>query len=222
MGPPGPPSPPQPPATCAATMAGMTCKPGPEVVQYCTGGPACILSKPKSVRAYSGAVGECTCKTAESTCPAGTRLDACLCRVEQADSAWAGAAADMQSWAGNQQSSWDQDSEDQGGDEKNFKPPPPSVSWALTAVQPTCGGVCFCTATNVKPIYAGKSPDRLVAQAVCVACDSNPPSPSPQQPSSQQPSSQQSYQQPLSQQSYQQPSSQQPFQPPLQLSSTRT
>jgi len=110
-----------------------------------------------------------------------------------------------------------------------------SVSWALTAVQPTCGGICFCTATNVKPIYAGKSPDRLVAQAVCVACDSNPPSPSPQQPSSQQPyqqpssqqnyqqpSSQQSYQQPLSQQSYQQPSSQQPFQPPLQLSSTRT
>ena len=180
MGPPGPPSPPQPPATCAATMAGMTCKPGPEVVQYCTGGPACILSKPKSVRAYSGAVGACTCKTAESTCPAGARLDACLCRVEQADASWADAAADTQSWAGTQQSSWDQDSEDQGGDEKNFRPPPPSVSWALTTVQPTCGGVCSCSATNVKPIYAGKSPDRLVAQAVCVACDSNPRPPPPQ------------------------------------------
>jgi hypothetical protein len=199
-------------------MAGMTCKPGPEVAQYCTGGPACILSKPKSVRAYSGAVGACTCKTAESTCPAGARLDACLCRVEQADASWADAAADTQSWAGTQQSSWDQDSEDQGGDEKNFRPPPPSVSWALTTVQPTCGGVCSCSATNVKPIYAGKSPDRLVAQAVCVACDSNPLPPPPQQASSQQTYQQQSFQQPSSPQPYQQQYFQQSFQPP----STRT
>jgi hypothetical protein len=189
-GPPGPPAPPapRPNATCEAALAGSTCTTGLEVSQNCAGGPACTLSKPKSVRAYSGAVGACTCKTAESTCPAGTRLDACLCRVEQADAAWVGSAVDTQSWAGNQQPSWDEDSEEQGGDEKNFKPPPPSVSWALTSVQPTCGGVCSCSATNVKPIYAGKSLDRLVAQAICVACDSNPPffspSPPPQPPSS--------------------------------------
>ena len=144
-------------------MAGMICTPGPESAQLCTGGPACILSKPKSVRAYSGAVGACTCKTAESVCPAGTRLDACLCRVEQAnapwngeaDVPWNGAASDTQAWTSSQQSSWDQDSDDNGGDEKNFKPPPPSVSWAITPVQPTCSGVCTCSATNVKPIYAG-------------------------------------------------------------------
>ena len=140
----------------------MTCESGPEVSQDCTGGPACTLSKLLSVWAYSDAVGACACTTPESTCPAGTRLEACLCRVEQAEAHMDG-----------QRSSSDQDSEENGGSnpEKNFKPPPPSVSWALTAVQPTCGGVCTCLATNIKPIYAGKAPDRLVAQAVCVACE---------------------------------------------------
>ena len=146
----------------------LTCQAGTEVTQMCTGGPACLLSKPKSVWAYSGAVGACTCQTAHATCPAGTKMNACLCRVEEADGGLTSSDA---------QSSWDQDSEDAGGDEKNFHrpPPPPSVSWALIAVQPTCDGVCSCSATNIKPIYVGKAPDRLVAQAVCVACASPPP-----------------------------------------------
>ena len=66
-------------------MADMTCKPGPEVSQACTGGPAFTLSKLLSMWDYSGAIGACTCTTPESTCPAGTRLEACLCRVEQAE-----------------------------------------------------------------------------------------------------------------------------------------
>ena len=154
----------------------MTCQAASEVTQFCTGSPACLLSKPKSVWAYSGAVGACTCQIANATCPAGTKMTACLCRVEQADSGWTSTDA---------QSSWDQDSEGAdeknfgwkffSSDEKNFHPPaPPSASWALIAVQPTCDGVCSCSATNIKPIYVGKAPDRLVAQAVCAACDSTP------------------------------------------------
>ena len=144
----------------------MTCEQGNEVVQYCSGGPACTLSKPGSVRAYSGAVGACTCQTAESVCPEGTRMESCLCRIEQAD-----IDLDMQSPA----SDWEVDSEEDGENGKNFKPPPPSVSWALTSVEPKCGNVCKCHATNIKPIYAGKAPDRLVAEAMCMACAPPPP-----------------------------------------------
>ena len=178
---------------CDAMLSNMTCQAGTEVTQFCTGGPACLLSKPKSVWSYSGAVGACTCQTAQATCPAGTKMNACLCRVEQADGGWTSTDA---------QSSWDQDSEDAGGDEKNFHrpPPPPSVSWALIAVQPTCDGVCSCSATNIKPIYVGKVPDRLVAQAVCAACAS--PTPPVNQVSAQAPSPQ-----------YFQEPSQEPYQP---------
>ena len=193
----------------------LTCQAGTEVTQMCTGSPACLLSKPKSLWAYSGAVGACTCQTAHATCPAGTKMNACLCRVEQADGGWTSSDA---------QSSWDQDSEDAGGDEKNFHPPPPpSVSWALTAVQPTCDGVCSYSATNIKPIYVGKAPDRLVAQAVCVACDATPPlqqavtlQPAPQGALQPPQSSSQSFQQPTYQQAFQSPPSPQYFQQPPQ------
>ena len=124
-GPPGTPgiSPPQPASTCEAMLPEVTCQAGTEVTQFCTGGPACLLSKPKSVWSYSGAVGACTCQTAQATCPAGTKMNACLCRVEQADSGWTSTDA---------QSSWDQDSEDAGGDEKNFhRPPPPPCVFLL-------------------------------------------------------------------------------------------
>ena len=69
-------------------MSNVTCQAGTKVTQDCTGGPACLLSKAKSVWAYSGAVGACTCQTANATCPAGTKMNACLCRVEQADGGW--------------------------------------------------------------------------------------------------------------------------------------
>jgi hypothetical protein len=145
-GPPGPPGPEGPPGLCGTAECAAV-----SVSTACTGADACTLDKPSFLLfdKYAPKVGACSCSTPVATCPAGTKLTGCKCRVVRA-------AADT--GAGEDASA------------PTTKADPPSTKWALTQVAPSCDGTCACEAVNIKPLLSGDAADRLEAVAQCEVC----------------------------------------------------